>query len=338
MKRSPQIILRLCIILLTLTVAGGLAGNVAIIRSPLLAASNPVRGPEAPLRFLVVAPLQDHPFWQQVYQGAREAGEQRHVGVELTAPRHASVDEQLKLLDMATAAQVDAIITQGVDDPRIGAAIAKAADRGIPVVTVETDLPGETATGPVSPSATAARRLAYVGTDNYQAGRLAAEELVLRTGGKAVVGIVRGHFGAPEQDLRITGFRDVLAHYPGIQVVAVESSDLNRNVAGQKALQILDDHPEVTVLYATTALDAVGVAQAVTAKQRRSRILVIAWGSVGEWDDPTLRGVVGVAVVQDPTAMGRRAVAVLEAYLRQDERPPSTVYIPVIIRSGGGEW
>jgi ribose transport system substrate-binding protein len=327
-KLSPQLVLRTCVLLLILTVAGGLAGNLSIIRRPLLAAANPVRGPEAPLRFLLVAPLQDHPFWQQVAQGAREAAEQLHVGVELTAPRHASVEEDLQLLDMATAAQVDGIITQGVADPRVGAAIAKAADRGIPVITLETDLP-EGAT---------ARRLAYVGTDNYQAGRLAAEELVLRTGGKAIVGIVRGHFGPEAQDLRIAGFRDVLARYPGINIVAVESSDLNRNVAGQKALQMLETHPEVTALYATTALDAVGVAQAVTAKQRRNRILVVAWGSAGEWDDPTLRGVVQVAVVQDPVAMGRRAVQVLEAYLRQDVRPATAIAIPVIIRSGGGSW
>jgi len=324
-KLPPRTVLFTCLILLAAATVVGLVGNLTIIRGPLLTAVNPVASADAPLRFVIVAPLSNHPVWTQVAQGARLAGEQLHIDVEFTGPRHATVGEQVQLIDMATAAQVDGIITQGVPDPEVAQAIAKAVDRGIPVVTVESDV----TEGPT-------RRLAYVGSDNYHAGRLAAEELILRTGGNAVVGIVRGHFGPEEKDLRVRGFRDGLVGAPGIKVAAVESSDLNRTVAGQKALKMLKEHPDITALYATTALDSLGVAQSVTALGLRGRVLLVGWDSIGGSDDPLMRGALQVAVVQDPVAMGRRAVEVLEAYLRRDARPLPAVYLPITIRVGGG--
>lgn len=325
MKLSPSLVLRACVILLVAAVTLGLAANLPVIKSPLLPAAYPVKNAaEAPLRFVVVAPLYDHPFWEQVYQGARAAGERLRVGVEFTGPRHASVAEQVQLLDMATAAQVDGIITPGVSDPQVARAVARAADRGIPVVTVETDLSG----GPV-------RRLAYVGTDNYEGGKLAAYELLLRSGGKAVVGIVRGDLGPVEGDERVRGFRDVLASAPGARIVAVESSDLNRTLAGQKALEILREHPDVTALYATSALDFIGVAQSVTGLGLRPRIILVGWDSTEEPEDALVRSGVHIVLAQDAETMGKKAVETLEAYLRRDVRPAPDVFVPVTVRSGG---
>jgi len=325
LRLSPSIILRISLALLITAMAAGLAANLYIGQRPLMPAAISVRAINAPLRFLVLAPAQDHPFWDEVLRGARGAAGELGVAVEFQGARRASVEEQVLLIDMATAAQADGIITQGVADDALATVMAKAADRGIPVVTVETDMPD-------SPN----RRLAYVGSDNYQAGRLAAEELLLRTGGQAVVGVVRSHLGPEEADLRLRGFRDALAAAPEVRVAAVESTQLNRNMAGQRALQILQEHPEVTALYATTEVDSVGVAQAVAAVGDRRQVLVVGWRSESGWDGAALSDVIRVSVVEDPAAMGRRAVEVLEAYLQRDVRPDREVFIPVTVKSGGG--
>lgn len=323
MKLSPYVMLRVCFVLLLGAVAFGLAVNL-----PLTSGGRPAQGPAndaarvPPLRFVIVAPQLEHPFWTEVGQGARIAGQSLSVNVEFTGPRRASIDDQVQLLDMATAAQVDGIITQGVPSPQVAEAIAKAVDRGIPVVTIDTDLPG--------------RRLTYVGPDNYKAGRLVAEELIRRTGGKAVVGIVRGLLGPEEEDLRVKGFREGLAGAPGVRIVRVESSDLNRSVAGEKALAILREHPDVTAFYGTTALDAVGIAQSVSAIGAAARVLVFGWDSVGETEDYLSRGAISVVVAHDPGQMGARAVEILEAYLRHDNRPPSAQIMPVTLKTRGG--
>jgi len=323
-RPSPTLILRISITLLIAAMLGGLAGYLQISREPVIAANYPVRSGNPPLRFLIVAPAQDNSFWTQVYRGASEAAARLNVTVEMQGARRASVEELVQLIDMAAAAQVDGIITQGVEDASLAAVMTKAANRGIPVITVETDITG-------SPT----RRLAYVGTDNYQAGRLAAEELILRTGGEAVIGIVRGHLGPEESDLRLQGFRDALTMAPNMRIVAVAESQLNRNVAGRKALQILQQYPEVTALYATTEVDSIGVAQAVATVTGSRDILVVGWRSEQGWAEEPLSNLVRVSMVEDPAAMGRVAVEVLEAYLRRDVRPDRELSTPVTVKSRG---
>jgi ribose transport system substrate-binding protein len=324
MKRSTLIVLRICFAILLGTASFGLVGNLsAIMGRPLVPHMTPVRSPDQPLRFLVVAPQLDSSFWTEVSRGAREAGGLVDADVEFTAPRRASADELLQLLDMATAAQVDGIITQGVQDDRVAQAIAKAADQGIPVILVGADLKGH--------------RLAYVGSDNYEAGRRAATELLRRTGNQAVVGVVRGDFGPEEADPRVLGFRDGLAAASGVKIIAVEASDMNRTVAGQRALKILSEHPEVTALYCTTALDTVGAAQSVKARGLLGKVLVIGW-DVQTDDDYVATGAIDMVVGQEAAQMGARAVALLEAYRRRDARPPASTFLPVTFWSRSDRW
>lgn len=322
MRFAPGFILRISFALLLGVVAFGLAENLPVLTARSLLPQAPVAAPGAqPLRFIIVAPQADHPFWLRVQKGAEAAAASLRVSVELTGPRRASLEEMVQLVDTATAAQVDGILTQGVPDQRLADAIARAADRGIPVVTVGTDLPG--------------RRLAYVGSDNYQAGRQAALDLLRRSGGKAVVGIVRGDFGPAEQDERVRGFRDALQGQAGVQLVATRESGMNRTVAGQEALQILAEHPEVTALYGTTALDAVGIAQIVSARGLSGQVQVAGWDYVDETSEYLSSGAISVLVDEDPELMGRLAVALLESYLRRDVRPSSIVGTPVALRHGG---
>jgi ribose transport system substrate-binding protein len=319
-NRSLVFVLRLCFILMGIVMLIGLVNNLQVIFSRPLIETTPVRSTNHPLRFIIVAPQSDHPYWAQIMEGAQAAGRELNVNVEATAPRRASLTEQAQLLDMATAAQVDGIITQGALDQQIQQAVAGAVDRGIPVITVDYDVSG--------------RRLAYIGSDNKEAGRRMALELIRRTGGKAVVGIVRGQLGPEETDLRVQGFKEGLSMHPGIKIVAIESSEMNRTVAGQKALQIWREHPDITVFYGTTALDAVGVAQSVTGGTH-GPILVLGWDDVGDAEDYLTRGAIAAVVSQQPWEMGHKAVQQLEAYLRRDQRPPTSTLLSVTIRQGG---
>ncbi|HEY3366736.1 MAG TPA: substrate-binding domain-containing protein [Symbiobacteriaceae bacterium] len=314
------LVVRFCFVFLLGTAAFVLVNNLIGVGRPLLAKPTQVPGSGQSLRFVIVAPQADHPYWAQVQAGAVAMGKTLNVHVDFSAPRRASVEAQVQLLDTATAAQVDGIITQGVHDPQVDQAIAKAVNRGIPIITVDTDSPGP--------------RLAYVGSDNYQAGRLAAADLVLRMKGPVAVGIIRGNFGPEETDQRVQGFRDVLSGIPGVRIVAVESSDLNRTAAGQKALKIRQQHPEVNVFYGTTALDAVGVVQSLSAQGAIGRLLVIGWDDVGEAADLFDRGFIRTLVHQEPEAMGSRAVQLLEGYLRRDERPKAINFTPTYLRGG----
>lgn len=89
------------------------------------------------------------------------------------------------------------VLLKAPDDPAVDAAIARLADRGIPVVTLFTDVP-------------LSRRQAYVGIDNRAAGATAAYLLTRWTpaGGTVLVTVSSAAFRGEEE--REMGFRAAL--------------------------------------------------------------------------------------------------------------------------------
>ncbi len=111
----------------------------------------------------------------------------------------------------------DALIAMGLDDPAVAAAIDAAAENGVPVVTLVSDVPGS-------------RRHRYVGIDNQAAGRVAgmlAGRFAANPAGRVLA--VLGSHGLRDHRERLEGFRDALAQgFPGMEIAdVVEGEDDN---------------------------------------------------------------------------------------------------------------
>jgi LacI family transcriptional regulator len=129
------------------------------------------------------------------------------------------------------------VILKAPDAPEVSAAVADLVDRGIPVVTLVTDLPDS-------------RRIAYVGIDNRAAGATAAY-LVSRwagRGGSVLVTLSSVDFRG-EGD-RGRGFRDTLADLdPGRPVREVGGTDgLDASMLDTVAAALEDD-PTIDAVY-----------------------------------------------------------------------------------------
>ena len=95
--------------------------------------------------------------------------------------------------------QTTAVITVGVDNHEAGLAINNLADRGIRVVTIVSDVP-------------MSRRSAYVGQDNFAAGRTAGQLMAdLVPSGRGRVAVLIGHPQFRHLLDRQSGFQQALA-------------------------------------------------------------------------------------------------------------------------------
>jgi ribose transport system substrate-binding protein len=97
-------------------------------------------------------------FWQDVYAGAKQSGEEQGNYVELFASdmgQDYSVEERMEI---AIAANVDGIIVEGNDVVTLRRKIEKAKENGIPVVVVNQDL-------------TDSERISFVGLGRYDLGQ-----------------------------------------------------------------------------------------------------------------------------------------------------------------------
>ncbi|WP_040205196.1 sugar-binding protein [Neobacillus jeddahensis] len=248
--------------------------------------------------FVMVPEELDNDYWRLVEKGARAAADKYGVQLEYVGPKQANIEDHVKTIEMSAASKVDGIMTQGLSDEQFTPLINRVVEKGIPVITVDTD-------------AANSRREAYIGTDNYYAGYLAGKELIADTKGKANVAIITGTFYANHMQQRVKGFQDAVKEEKGIHIIAVEESEISRVKAAEKATQILKDHPEVTAFFGTSALDGIEIAQMVEKYQKQNQIYIIGFDTLPETIEYIRKGTIKATVVQEPYQMGYGAVTMM---------------------------
>ncbi|SHN30394.1 sugar-binding protein [Gracilibacillus kekensis] len=246
--------------------------------------------------FALIGEEMDHDYWRLVGEGAKDTEQNYDVFVEYKGPRRSNPEEQLKLLDIAIQSQVDGIIVQALNDDFLPM-INKAVDQGIPVITVDTDAPNSA-------------RSTYIGTDNYAAGQLAGRTLVKDTDGQATVGIVTGSFSNAHHQLRVEGFRDIVEQEDGIEIVAIEESNITRVVAEEKAHKMLTDYPDITALYGTSALDGIGMVAAAESLEM-DHLYMINFDTLEENIQLVQEDKIDVLIEQKPYEMGYRSIELM---------------------------
>lgn len=248
--------------------------------------------------FVLIGQEFDNPYHKKVLEGAQTAAKEHDVLLEFIGPKQTNIDEHTKLIEMAIAARVDGILTQGLTNREFKPVIDKAISKGIPVITIDTDLEDS-------------RRVAYVGTNNYEAGKQMGEALAEATNGEAKVAIVTGILYANNLMERVQGFLDVIENYPDIEVVAMESSNISQIQAAEKTYQMLRNHPEVTAFFGTSALDGIGIAQAVTKANLQEDILIFAFDDLEETMELMEQEKIFATLKQEPYEMGYQGVSLL---------------------------
>ncbi|MDP4088390.1 MAG: sugar-binding protein [Bacillota bacterium] len=246
-------------------------------------------------RIALIAHVADNPYWDVVRKGAEQAARERGCTLEYYGSKTANVDEDLNLINMNIAARVNGIITYVQEEDKYAPAIDKGIGMGIPVITVDTD-------------AKSSKRLAYVGTDNVEAGRQAGQVLWQKAGGYAKVGVIMAGFTTTNQMERVNGFKSYLTAKSGVGIVAEESSNSNELNAKLAAEKIISDHPEVNFLYCTSAEDGIGAAKAVVENGLQNKISIICFDDLPETLEYIRSGVIYASIVQRPYDMGYESV------------------------------
>ena len=180
-----------------------------------------------------------NPFFNDVIEGVNKKAEElggyncsvliSRVGFDLQA--------QLDAMDRMAAQGVNGIVLSPYNDPLIAGKINELSEKGIPVITTNTDIENSA-------------RLAYVGCNFYRSGETAAGLMHLMSDGEVYAGIISGSSKVLCHTDRIAGFRDrVQSHYPGIHIVdTIENSD-DEFESYDGTLRLLGEHPEINALY-----------------------------------------------------------------------------------------
>jgi ribose transport system substrate-binding protein len=304
---------------------------IALVMLGLAAGCNRGRSTDtgAPKVAFVMKTL-NHPFFLDMQRGAQEAATRE--GIQLVvqaAEREIDVEKQMQIIENLLQTAIRVLIVTPSGSREIASAIAKANRASVPVVVVDTR---------VDPRAAADNKLqmaSFIGSDNYEGGRLAGEYLAKSTGGKARVAVLEGIPGHETGDSRLRGFREALQQHPGMTIMASQPANWERDLGFTVFQNMLQAHRDIDALFACSDLMALGAVEAIAAAGRSGSIRVIGFDALDDARKMIEAGRMDASVAQSPRDMGRIAVESAGRLLRGEAvAAEQKVPIALVTKSG----
>ncbi|WP_405433987.1 ABC transporter permease/substrate-binding protein [Streptomyces anulatus] len=255
----------------------------------------------------------NNPFFVQMKEGAQAEAEKAGIDLTVTDAQN-DASQQANQLQNFTSSGVSSIIVNPVDSDAVGPGVRSANKADIPVIAADRGVnKADTAT--------------LVASDNVAGGKLAADALADKLGGKGSIVILQGTAGTSASRERGAGFAEGLTAYPDIKVVAKQPADFDRTKGLDVMTNLIQSHPGVTGVFAENDEMALGAAKALGGKAGKS-VQVVGFDGTPDGLKAVEAGTLYASVAQQPAELGKIAVqnAVKAA---KDEKVESTVKVPV---------
>jgi len=243
------------------------------------------------------------PFWDSMgiglQDGLKTIGPDQATGNWLP-PNGTDNNSQKTVFDNQLAANADGIAVSPIQADAFAPVIDAAIDKGIPVITFDSDAPKS-------------KRLAYIGTNNYDAGKAAGEEVVklFPNGGNFVAFV--GNMSADNAKQRYNGFVDATKDHKIVMLQDPFEDDkdqvgrAHRNVAD--AITKYGD--KINGFLGLYAYNGPAIVDEVQKAGIRNKVKIVCFDGVQRTLDNLSKGLVDIAVVQKPYEFGRVSALLL---------------------------
>lgn len=179
-----------------------------------------------------------------------------------------SAETQVQIMSDVISQKYNAIILQCSDGTALAPSVKQAEEAGISVITVNLD--ADTV------------HSALVMAVDYDAGRMAAEQMAKDIGESGEIAIIQGVPGLKRTDNLEKGFRDTIANYSGIEIVDAQSASFEKETAITVMNSFLQSHPNLKGVFAINDAMAEGAALAAESAGKKGQLSI--WGADGEKD------------------------------------------------------
>lgn len=254
----------------------------------------PALAKEKDINVVFIPKSSDQAFWTFMRQGVEKAIQEiGNVTLTWRGPAYNDdTDSQIKILGVYTRPDVDAIIIVPTDRTRLVAPVNKAVALGIKVIVVDSALDSDLVRN-------------FITTDNYAAGRLAAERLSALLNGQGKVLLFRTVAGSASTDDRANGFIDYLkTNSPKITIAADEYGGGSKGKAYHKAVDLLSLLQQIDGIFAVNESASEGMLRALREAGLAGKKKFICFDSTDFLLDGLEKQEVNGLIVQDPRQMG----------------------------------
>jgi len=244
-------------------------------------------------------------FWKIAQAGVRKGEEECKATCDFRMPTTGTAAEQRVICED--------LVTRGVS----GIAISPKDPAG------QTDVLNQTAAKVnlicMDSDAPASKRLCYVGSNNFDAGKVAGEQILkaIPNGGKMMIFV--GTLDAQNAQDRYKGIQEVLKGKPKYQILGLMTDDAVHTKARANVEDTLTKHPDIACLVGLWSYNGPAIVNAVKAANKAGKVRIVCFDE----QDDTIRGVrdgaIFSTVVQNPYEIGHQSVRVLAGLARGDK-------------------
>ena len=247
------------------------------------------------------------PFWDSMGIGLADGLKtvKADPGSKWLPPQGTDNNSQKTVFNEQLAANADGIAVSTIQADAFKQVIDDAIDKGIPVITFDSDSP-------------TSKRLAYIGTNNYEAGKVAGNEVVklFPNGGNFVAFV--GNMSADNAKQRYQGFVDATKDHKIVMLQDPFEDDkdqvgrAHRNVAD--AITKYGD--KINGFLGLYAYNGPAIVDEVQKAGIRAKVKIVCFDGVQRTLDNLSKGLVDLAVVQKPYEFGRVSALLLSGINR----------------------
>ena len=234
-----------------------------------------------------------HIFYRDLEEGLRDEAAKNSFELIITSAEF-DLGKQVSQIEDFVARKVDGIVVCPVDSKGIGSGIKEANHAQIPVFTADI-------------AAQEGDVVSHIASDNVAGGRLAGEYLGRALQGRGNVAIIN-HPAVTSVIDRVQGFREALAKFPAMKIVADVSGQGVREKSLLATSDILQAHPELNAIFGINDDSALGALDAVQ-QFKRPHIIIIGYDATPPAVDAIMKDTpLKAEVIQYPGRIGKTTI------------------------------
>ena len=255
----------------------------------------------------------DNPWRIAETQSLRDEAQKRGIQLVVTDAQGQTAKQVSDVEDLI-ARRVDVILLAPREFEGLVPALQAAKAANIPVILVDREAAGTAGTDYVT----------LLASNFVEQGQRAAEWLAQATGGKASIVELSGTPGSSVAADRAKGFRDGLAKYPDMKILASQTGNFTR-AQGERVMQNLAQSlgPQITAVYAHNDEMALGAIQALKAVGRKpgTDVTIVSVDGQRAALEAIEAGELGATVESNPR-FGPLAFDTIEKLRKKEPIPP----------------
>jgi len=251
-------------------------------------------------------------FFDQVRDGIHDVARAFEAnGVSVAYRCYPRLGEgEAEALEEALDDHIDGLVIAPGRPEELAPLMRRAAERGIPVVCVNTDAPR-------------VEHLATVSVDAATSGALVGELMGRFLGGGGRVAVVTGQLSTVDHRQKLDGFRQEIGEsWPGLGIAAVVEAHDDEAEAYAKCRDVLASTPDVAGVYVSTA-NSIPVLKALDDEGAGANVTIITTDLFPALAPFIESGRVAATIYQRPWVQGQIAFQAIYKYLVEGVTPPA---------------